>query len=92
LTNHAAKHANERGFSLADIDNVIKNYSKKYYSFGEKIYSKKVGNYYEVVIKSRSNSNIVSVIGGKTHSMQTPKDVVKFLKNSGRTISTVSLD
>lgn len=89
LTKHAADNANARGFSLKNIDDVINNTSKKYYSYGEEIFTRKNNNWYEVVIKARDNKNIVSVIGGKTHSMKTIKDVERFLKNSGRSISTI---
>jgi hypothetical protein len=92
LTQHAAENAMKRGFNLTRIDNVISNYSQKFYSYGEEIYCKKVGNFYDVVIKSRDGNNIVSTIGGNTHSLQTIKDIEKFLVNSGRTITTLPLD
>jgi RHS repeat-associated protein len=92
LTTHAANHANERGFSIQRIDSAIDSYSKKFYTYGEEIYCKKVGNYYDVVIKSRSNNKIVTVIGGNTNSLKTVNDIEKFFRNSGNIISTIPLD
>ena len=92
LTKHAAEHANERGFTLIKIDEAISSYSHKFYSYGEEIFCKKNGNYYDLVIKSRSNNNIVSVIGGESKTLKTTKDIEKFFKNQDKYISTVPIN
>ena len=92
LTKHAAENANKRGFSLSDIDGVIKNYSHKFYTYGEEIYARKVYNYYELVIKVRNGTDVITTIGGKTHSLKTISDIEQFFRNAGTTITTIPLD
>lgn len=93
LTKHAAENANKRGFSSDLIDTTIGSYSQKFYSYGEEIFARKNGNYYDLIVKDRNSNNIVSVIGGSTNSLKTTKDIEKFFKKQhGMNITTIPMN
>ncbi|MHB1684856.1 MAG: hypothetical protein ACYCYO_18865 [Bacilli bacterium] len=90
-TQHGAQRIQQRGFSQQQIDNVVNNYSQKVYQPGGRtVYAKKVGNFYDVVVKS-SDGKIITTVGGNTKFLRNWKDVVKMLQNNGG-YSTIPID
>ncbi len=84
FTNHGYERAVERSFSDDKITNIINKYSHKVYQSGDReVFAKKVGNWYEVVIRNSKTNEIISCIGGQTHSLKNWSDVTAMLNRNG---------
>ncbi len=82
-TNHGRHNSRKRGFNDNLIDEIRNNPSQKVYqSEGRVVYAKRINNYYYVVIEN-SEGEIITTVGGKTHSLRTWSDVLRMLNNNG---------
>lgn len=77
------------GYSPEDVDDIINNWTKKYYQpGGRSVYIKKNNYGYDVIIVDKNGKGIVSVIGGNTNNgvkntLPDMSTVERMLNNNG---------
>jgi len=84
FTTHGADQANARNFTPEHIDDIIQNWTQKFYQEGGKtVYAARFGNGYDLVILDQNGTSIVSCIGGKTQSLPNLAAIFRMLENNG---------
>lgn len=89
FTDHGAERANQRRYTVEDIDSIIDNWTDKAYQPGGKtVYIKSNLYGYDVVVIDKNGKSICSVMGGNgkrgaKNTLTQLEDVIKMLKNNG---------
>jgi hypothetical protein len=82
-TNHGDYRSKQRGFCDEMINDIKENPSQKVYqSGGRTVYTKKNGNFYDVVIVNKEGK-VITTVGGKEKTLDNWKKVTKMLNNNG---------